>query len=132
MCYSHFMRSPFYSLLLVVSFLFLLGSLALLFALWPREVSRPRPLATNSPAVTTLTEEASYEGTIFRDDSLATTSLATHRLLDSHGQTAAFLQSGKIDLRILQPGLKVLVSGRREKILENNLPLISVDKLTFR
>lgn len=54
------------------------------------------------------------------------------KLVNDQGQTIAYLQSGRIDLRILQSGLKVTVEGRREKILSGNIPLISVDKLSFR
>lgn len=132
MCYSHFMRSPFYLILLAISILLLVGSVAFLFTLWPKEISRPLLTKSSSPAVTASADDAPYEGTIFLPDSQDSTAPGSYRLLDPRGQTVAFLQSGKIDLRILQPGLKVLVTGRREQILENNIPLITVDKLNFR
>lgn len=53
------------------------------------------------------------------------------KLVDSEGQITAVLQSARIDLSFLE-GLKVEAEGRRIKVLEDNLPLVLVEKVKFQ
>lgn len=55
----------------------------------------------------------------------------THLLIDKDGKTLAYLESSKIDLKILE-GSRVVVEGRRERMIEPGVPLLSVEKVSFK
>lgn len=125
------MRTPLHGLLLVLSLAFLFGALVFLYSVWPKTRFSSSPLPANPPASSVNGEEAtSYKGSLLGEEDLL--GVPVRRMINEQGQVVAFLQSGQIDLRILQPNLKISVEGRISKILDGNRPLVLVDKLSFR
>lgn len=81
-------------------------------------------------AQTITSDEVVYAGKVLEGGDRS--GLAKYRLVDDQGRPITFLVSNQIDLSILQSALKVEVSGRKEKILEGNIPLVRVERLNFR
>lgn len=61
-----------------------------------------------------------------------TASPGTHRLVDSEGKVLAILKSRNLDLNFTITGVSVEITGKKERTLENNLPLINVESLRYR
>ena len=53
------------------------------------------------------------------------------KLVGEREKVIAVLQSSKIDLRFLE-GMSVTIEGKRVRVLNNNLPLILVEKVKFK
>lgn len=70
-----------------------------------------------------------YEGTIVKVQGEALN--GSHLLLNKDGKTIAYLQSNKIDLKILEQ-TQVVVEGRRERMVDVGVPLLLVEKVNFR
>lgn len=71
-----------------------------------------------------------YSGTVLKNNVLAVT-YGTHQLVDNEGKIKAYLESQKIDMRILE-GTKVTLEGKRERMVEAGIPLLAVEKVNYK
>lgn len=125
------MRSPLQSLFLILALTLLFGAVIFFYSVWPKEPPVKVQSQNNSSGVLVNNKDvSSFNGRVLGEENVL--GLTVRRMVDGQGQLVAWLQSGQIDLRILQPNLSVVVEGRIAKILEGNKPLILVDKLSFR
>lgn len=105
----------------VVYFVVTLQSLA------PLKIKTNTSTVPASPIVSTT--NSNYSGRIAKAQEINL--YGTHLLLDKDGKILAYLESHKIDLKILE-GSQVVVEGRREKMIEAGVPLLSVEKVSFK
>lgn len=56
----------------------------------------------------------------------------THRLVGSDGKVIAILKSRNLDLNFTIAGVSAEVTGKKERTVENNLPLINVESIRYR
>lgn len=115
----------------------LFGALFYLLFLFGEKANPDRTKASvvNNPAAENLTAAGpTYFGTIVKMETsfLVPGGLTvSHKLVDTAGQTLAYLESQEIDLKIVE-GFKTTVTGRVARFLEGNLPLVEVEKVSFR
>jgi len=118
------------SFLWVLAFLLLGGSVIYFFLTVSNlDYSVPAPTKVSSTTSAPGSAPSSFTGTIVKSDQYAG-GFGTHRLMDDSGNVSAYLESRSIDLRILE-GSKVVIEGKRERMVGSGVPLIAVDKVNF-
>ena len=118
------------SFLWILAFLLLGGSVIYFFlTVGNLDYSVPAASKVSSTASAPGVTPSSYIGTIVKIDQYAGNP-GTHRLMDDSGNISAYLESRSIDLRILE-GSKVVIEGKRERMVGSGVPLIAVDKVNF-
>lgn len=116
-------------LLFSIALLFLVGAVFYLSNTLTSlgSVTPKLPQKNQTPAV--ATGASSYSGTIVKVEGDPIN--GTHLLLDKDGKTMAYLESRKIDLKILEQ-TSVVLEGARERMVEVGVPLLLVEKVNFR
>lgn len=112
--------------ILLISLFYLQASLSAVGSLSLNQAKSPPPPVESEPSAA----GTEYAGTILKTDDL-NANLAPHRLVDKTGKTLAYLQSPKIDLRILE-GSTVRLNGGVKKMTAENIPLLLVEKVSFK
>ncbi|MCL5004262.1 MAG: hypothetical protein M1352_03240 [Patescibacteria group bacterium] len=125
------MRPGLNKLLTVLAFIFLLGSLIYLGFTFTsfQKAAAPSEVAIDSSNSSSPAGDY-YTGLV---EKLMTPvdSLATHRLVDENGKVIAYLESRQIDLSILE-GFRASIHGVKERILNDGIPIVQVDKVSFK
>lgn len=91
---------------------------------------QPNSKSSSDPSsASVVAATSSYTGILKKIDE--GTLYGTHVLIDRSGKVLAYLQSRKIDLKILE-GSEVVVEGQRQRVVEAGIPLLSVERISFR
>jgi hypothetical protein len=124
------MKLGFNSFLWVVAFLLLVLSVVYFFStianLGSVEIVTKPAVPT---VVGTVPTPTNFSGTVVKVDPLSV-SYGTHRLVNDSGDVSAYLESRVIDLSILE-GRKVIVEGKRERMVGPGIPLLDVEKVNL-